>query len=232
MDLNALKISDAPLLIHANAVLVANELNVSVFNQLWLVKNGIVAEEDFGPGMIISQAAVVIPARKFLLTVLPDRVQLQPKGEFADGTAISTVFGKLLSLLPHTPFMALGFNFSLVFGPRDTAAFGGWNRRCFSAPILERLALSEDNKPCFGAYFSYDDAGFRAKIDIKPGPAVQFPNVVEAGYPKEAQVMIAGFNFHRDLPADNAAGVALELLPKWAQLFERAHEIAVTLCAE
>lgn len=231
MDPNTLNISDAPHVIHANAVLVANDLNVSVFNQIWLVRNGIVTEEDFGPGTIVSQAAVVIPGRKFQLTVLPDRVQLQPKDEFADGTAVSAVFGKLLSLLPHTPFRALGFNFTFVFGPRDPSTFCAWNRRCFSAPILERLALDEGGKPYFGAYFSYAFEGFRAKIDIKPAPVLQFPSVVESGYPPEAQVMIVGCNFHYDLPTENTAAIALDLLPKWDRVFENAQKIAATLSA-
>lgn len=231
MDSDSVTNSYSLLPLHANAVLLAHDLNVSVFSQLWLVRNEILDEADFGPATMFSHAAVAVQARTFHLTILPDRLQLLPN-DIGNGAVVNEVFGKILKLLPHTPFRALGFNFNFAFGPKDPAEFQQWNRQSFKPNVLNALPLDDGSNPLFGAYFSYDESGFRAKIDLKPCPSSQFPALLQTGYPKDSQVMIASFNFHRDLGNDDPALIALELLPNWNQVFESALVITTQLSSK
>jgi hypothetical protein len=220
--------SDRALLFEANIVLVANELNVSIFNQLWLVRNGVLEEGDFGPGTVISPPAVVIPTPHFQLTFIADRVQVEFTDDLSGADAARIAVEKILQKLPHTPFVALGVNFVLGQGVHGKDSFAAWNQRLFMAPSLAELPLGDRAR--FGAYFSFDEEGFRAKVDVKPVPAAQFSFLSQTPFANDAEMMVSHVNFHRDLPRETAAQDAIQSLNQWPKLFAKAKSIAESLC--
>jgi hypothetical protein len=65
-------------LIGYNVVIAARFFNPSVFNQLWLVRNGLVKEEEFENACVFTEAFVQIKTPRFLLTVVPEQLQFLP----------------------------------------------------------------------------------------------------------------------------------------------------------
>jgi hypothetical protein len=58
-----------------NVVVAANLFNPTVFNQTWLVHQGLVAEADRQPGIIVTEALSQAPTSKFTLLVLPQQLR-------------------------------------------------------------------------------------------------------------------------------------------------------------
>jgi hypothetical protein len=185
----------------SNVVVAANQLNPSIFKQLWLVKNGIVDEDDFGDGCLFSDPAVSVESEKFRLLVVPPQLQFVPKvpPEEQEQLVIEKV-GAVVEALPHTPYTAVGLNFFWHLRPED-GNVPALTRRLFHVPEkpLFRQFESEDSR--FGGYFSKDILGCRLKLDIKP---VFLPPKEEAG---NREVLQFAFNFHLDIPQDGEDAV-------------------------
>ena len=106
--------------IGANVVVVAQHFNPSVVNQLWLVRHGLMAEEEFEPGSIFMDGLVQVCTRRFILLVTPEQLQIVPRVPDEEQDAlIANAVGTVVRTLPHTPFRALGLNFTWHLVPDD-----------------------------------------------------------------------------------------------------------------
>jgi hypothetical protein len=113
--------------------------------------------------------------------------------------------GAIVRTLPHTPYRALGLNFSWHLTPND-GDIAGLTRRLFFDPNRALYRQFDVENAHFGGYLSKDVAGFRLRLDIKP---ILVPTAAEP----ENRLQF-GFNFHRDL-GEAAAGQIEEGLQRW-----------------
>ncbi|MDP2314850.1 MAG: hypothetical protein Q8P41_18255 [Pseudomonadota bacterium] len=205
-----------------NVVIAANVLNPSLFTPNWLVRHGIVAEDDILPGIIVTDALAQVPTSRFSLLVLPQQLQFIPPSDAAVPDLLESALGRLIDLVPHTPFLAVGLNFHWHLdagGEPMTAA----SRRLFGradAPVYRHFA---DADAQFGAYLSRDVAhGARLKLDIKPA-------LLRDAEGNNVHRLLFAFNFHKAVGGDNAAGLVREILAGWAEFDSLARTILADL---
>ena len=205
----------------SNVVVAAHQFNPSIFKQLWLIKNGIVDEDDFGDGCLFSDPVVNVQSARFGLLVIPPQLQFVPKVPPAEQEQlIVEKVGAVVQALPHTPYTAVGLNFSWHLRPED-GDIPALTRQLFHVPKkpLFRLFESEDSR--FGGYFSRDILGCRLKLDIKP---ILLPPKEEEG---KREVLQFAFNFHLDIPPDceDAVTCIKRQLDHWNEARDEATQV-------
>jgi hypothetical protein len=140
------------------------------------------------------------------MLVVPEQLQFVPVGE-PEGhqDLVVNKLGTIVRTLPHTPYRAIGLNFSWHLIPEC----GDVRTTTRSLFFREDRAIYEhfrDDNANYGAYLSKDFAGFRLRLDIKP---ILVP--VDGG--QENRIQFA-FNFQRDT-GDGGAGQIEECLRHW-----------------
>jgi len=210
---------------NSSVVVVAHDLNLSIFNPLWLTKQRALREEelDFSK-CAFTPALIQIPTPDFNLLVLPDRLQLRfdPKRDDIESD-LMRVLGTIVSSLPHTPYTALGINFDYVLAP-IRMEFENWNRTLFGSLFSQRLAGGHDR---YGAYFSTDILGFRRRVDCKPLRIRQ--NLAEELFSEGEEAVQISINYHADLGQQGAAPGPLEFLGKWSKVRDDASRLISSL---
>ena len=212
-------------LAHANVVVVAQQMNPSVFNPSWLLENEIVAKEEMAREAIFTPQLVSVQAAHFSLLVAPDRLQvalLNPKDE-QNAQAVELV-GTIVKLLPHTPYTAIGLNMTWLIDPAP-AGCGEFVRKLFWVPDNPIYGKFDQDDARCGGYVSKDVSGFRLKLDMKP-ITVDDPQDPQG---KSERLQLA-FNFHKDI-ASGAPGVQdiVAAISKWGEVRAHADEIVGTL---
>ena len=195
-------------LVNANAVIVANQFNPTVFSQYWLISNHIIGPNDFeSQACVFSPMVTQIMTHRFSLSIFPEQLQFAPvESESQQDLALATV-GRIVELLPHTPYTAAGLNFVWHVTPEQTD-FAQFSRALFyrKASPLYREFDAEDAR--FGAYMSKTALGFRLKLDIKP-------TMLKVQDGPSSEVMQFAFNYHRDIVAGQAVQGVQDLLRQW-----------------
>lgn len=204
----------------ATVVVVANFFNPSVVSQLWLVRNGLLTDDELpaNSGSIFSDTLVQVVTPRYTLLVTPDQLQFMPVGEEGAKQLILDKLGLLVGLLPHTPFRALGLNFSWQFKPADGSG-RNWMRRLFFRP--DSLLYGEFDTPDahFGGYLSRDVFGMRLKLDVRP-LSIEKPDGCTD------QVLQMLYNFHADIRAgDGGVATVHELLGRWDDSLAEARRL-------
>jgi len=219
-------------LVMSSVVILARDVNQSIFTTLWLVKNGILLEEEASVRDLVVAAGITrVPTPEFELLVLPDRLQMRfdPKTPDATGT-LNRVLGGIAKTLPHTPFSAVGLNFQHELVPTGPADFFEWNRRIFASPwALTRV--NDDTRTRFGCNFAYDaydgarmrvSAGVKSQADTSTDRASSAPT-------HEPYVVVVSCNLHRDLSADNAPKELPRMLGLWRSVRDDTTELVASL---
>lgn len=219
------KSAQGTILTNATAVVVANEFNLSIFKAGWLEKQGVVSENEYLDGYLFSPGVIKIPTKRFALTVLPNRVQLEYSPQYAalvQSELIERLKG-IVETLPHTPFTAVGFNFDFVILGPAVESFGDWNKRVFAPDFVKKRECATDPASRFGTYFSIDHLEMRLRVTIRPA---SFKNGnPELGLPAGTEVMNAAFNFHRDLDDDSNVKIITRMAGNWDAFLEKAELI-------
>lgn len=201
-------------------VLVANELNLSIFKPVWLGQFGILKPDEITEASVISPAAIQIAAPKFNLVILPNRLQMMflTLEEEKVVEPLNRVMGGILKNLPHTPWIAIGINFDFFVIPEDQSRVDEWNKKNFASKQALAICNDHEKHPRFGSYFSMSFDGMRMKVDAKPVHKASSvdPKVTEA-LKVAPEWMLFNFNYHLDL--DSAAPVkhAQDSLTKWTR---------------
>jgi len=200
-------------------VIVAKDLNVSIFKPFWLMKNNIFHEQELQGNIVITPPAVQIPTQNFQFMVLPDRLQMLMPRQYPDAEAdIARVVGGIVKTLPHTPYTAVGLNFNYFIAPESEDAFGAWNRNLFASPVASRLQLPEDKNARFGSYVSFDVLGMRLKIDIKPIKVAANIESLCKSWHTGQDLILLNFNFHSDVvSSESPADSIIDKLDKWSE---------------
>jgi hypothetical protein len=202
-------------LILENVVVIARNLNPSLFSQLWLVKQKIVNEEDFAPNCTFSQFFTQVFTPDFQLLVVPDRLQFTLTEKSKDNTEfIKEKVGTIIRNIPHTPYRAIGTNFHWLVAPDPPTDFIEFMHKLFvkhGIPIYDQFLESDAR---FGAYLSKDIFGARLRLDIKPVKPASSEK-----FEKVSESLQLIFNYQLDL----AEGVGiidtmLAFLDQWNQM--------------
>jgi len=192
------------------AVIVARRFNVTAARHHWLVKEGIIGENDLLQGAIFTDTVVQVPTSRFQLLLLPDQLQFFPMvSADEEQSIIIEKLGKIVGTLPHVPSKALGLNFNWRFKAEEGDT-GRATREMFFVPDRPLFRIFFEQNARFGGYLSKDYGEFRLKLNVLPSTVAQ-----EDG---EEHFVQFAFNFHRDVEGDDAAADILRCLARWNEL--------------
>ena len=205
-------------LIGSNVVIAARQFNPSVFSQIWLIRNEILAEEDFQQkNCLFSEEVVKIESNRFGLLVVPPQLQFVPRVKPEEqGEVVSAALGTIVRLLPHTPYIAVGLNLIWHILPEDHDA-GAYTRSLFYVPDRSLSQAFDVPDARFGAYYSKNTVGCRMKLDVKP-----ISWQTETG---TEEVLQFAFNFHLDVPDQEPLSAIEHHLNRWNEANEEAARI-------
>lgn len=213
-------------LVASNTVIVAHQFNPSVMSQLWLVRNGLLGEDDFLPGCLFTDVIAQVRAREFQLVVVPPQCQFVPtvEAEREQDLVVAKV-GVIVRSLPHTPYRGIGLNFIWHLAPED-GDVPGTSRALFfrdGGPLHQEFT---DENSRFGAYMSKDALGARLKLDAKP-------IIVDQHQDSERELIQFSFNYHRDIAGDEDAVECIEqILHRWNEARDESSRIVHAALSE
>jgi len=210
-----------------NVVVAAHHFNPTIFSQLWLVRNGLITEDSFRAGCAFTEAFSNSVSDEFSLLVVPPQLQFTPSVlPEAEPRLILEKVGAIVRALPHTPYHAIGLNFTWHVLPSE-GSVATLSRRLFNLetkPLFREFSAADAQ---FGTYLSKDIFGTRLKLDIKP-ITVDLP---ELG--GQQPRLHFGFNFHRDVRTDDPVTCIEEVLRNWQNAkTEAARLLGVCLSEE
>ena len=201
----------------AAVVVVAQQFNPSVFSQVWLVRNGLLAEDGVLPGSAFTDLFVQVRSHQFNMLVIAEQLQFNPTVPPTEEQAlIVDKVSTIVRTLPHTPFKALGLNFAWHLRPRE-GTIAAMTRALFyreTVPLFRHFGGADAH---FGSYLSKNFMGFRLKLDIKP-------ILVPTGEGQIENRLQFAFNFHADLGGDAAQQIA-DRLVQWNEVRQEAQRV-------
>ena len=215
-------------LVSENVVIVANNLNPSLFSQLWLVRQGIADEEDFAPNCVFSQFVNQVFTPDFQLFVVPERLQFTLTDRSrGNSELVRNKLGCIMQKIPHTPYRAIGTNFHWLVAPDSPRDFVNFMRDLF---VKERVPIYEEfseKNARFGAYLSKDVFGTRLRLNIKP-----VKSTPKAETDKIHESLQLAFNFHLDLEdGEKIIDSMIKFLGEWDRMSSYSEELASIVLA-
>lgn len=188
-----------------NIVVVAARFNPSVITERWLLKKGIVLDNEFLPGSFYTPPAVNVQASTFELLALPDRVQIKPRGDRA--IALER-FSTLLLSLPETPYKALGINFEYIVWVDGENIVDTLKRTfyCADSPFAAEMGGGD---MLFGGFVRVKHELGYLHFDVKPGEIVEGEDI-----PNDRGLLRINFHIpvgHLQEPAE-AIAIALKTI--------------------
>lgn len=209
----------------ANVVINAERFNPAVFGQLWLIKSGVLNEEEFESGCVFTDDVAQVHSKDFNILVLPPRAQFVPKSNDAQNeqAIIEGGLGRIVEKLPETPYRAVGFNFEWRLSVEDGQIEAASRKLFFSPSDLVHQTFDFDDAR-FGTYASKDSLGFRLKLTVAPSYE---PTV--AGNVRD--VIAMRFNYHLGFGEAAADSVSLirQQLSRWNEARSEAEGISNSL---
>jgi hypothetical protein len=199
-------------------VIVAQQFNPSIVSNHWLIQNRVLAEGDFLPGCVFTDVFAQVHSRLFDMLVVAEQIQFVPTmTDHDEQQVIVDKLGMIVDTLPHTPYRALGLNFTwhLIPGDGDIARA---SRALFFIPSNPLFSNFDAPNALFGGYMSKDLLGLRLKLDVKP-LVTQLQDRVE-------HRLQFAFNYHLDLVPDSPAAAQIrDKLCRWNEVKREAERI-------
>ncbi|MBN2579063.1 MAG: hypothetical protein JXB10_08740 [Pirellulales bacterium] len=181
-------------LVSSSVVVAAQHFNPSVAGQHWLVTNNVVFLDEIQVGSVFTDMFVQVSTRDFNLLIVPENCQIHIARHVdpeKQQKLISDRLGKIITLLPHTPYTGVGLNFIWHFFPDNETVEAACRRLFFSESMaLHRLFNSIDAR--FGGYLSKNWKSFRLRLDIKP-IMIALPDG------QQNELIQLAFNYHRGI---------------------------------
>jgi len=192
--------------VDCNIVIIASTFNVNILNTVWLYKNKIFTEKEL-QGATCLPVIVEAQSDDFRLHIVPDRLQfsINPKSKNIK-KLLSSKIGRVVKLLPHTPFTAAGLNFTYHVTPSDKDIYK-LTRSLFCNEQSKLFDDLEEENVRFGGYFSKDLLGTRFRLDAKP------ISVVMQNEKKE--ILQLAYNFNISLNQEDDYKTIIDLFDKW-----------------
>lgn len=203
-----------------NIVVVAKNLNPSIFSQNWLIKRGIFSEGDIEGAFLFSPMAVNVQTPQVELLIVPERLQLKFRTDDDHDEINKRIIGNIVTALPETPYTGMGLNIDWIITPHDQSEFPNAIREMFMSDKNPLESKFSNRDARFGVYMSMDMLEMRLKLNIKPIKSVIGKEKIE----KEG----LSFNFNFDKRIDNqekAVDIIMETLNKWSQAKEDSEKM-------
>lgn len=201
-----------------NIVVLARRFNPSIISERWLLRNGIVQDDDLRDGAMQVPNLAKFPFKNAELLALPDRVQLTL---VADGGQTEVdCFDQLISRLPETPYSAIGLNFFWVITSPIEETVAEFSNRLFQSDFSRRLGGSL----LLGGYAGRTAmGGSELRMEIKPAQAD------DGTYDR----LLANMNYHFDIPeeVEQTFQRVREAIALWGEAAADASRIAQELGA-
>lgn len=215
-------------LVNSSAVVVAQHFNPSVTGQYWLIQNKIVLPQELQVGAIFSDMIVQVPTRDFHLLITQESCQFTFPTPATDErraeqqALLKERLGTLVSLLPHTPYTAIGLNYVWHLFP-DSETIGSKCRQFFFLPGKPLYTIFDQGDARFGSYMSMDWGGYRLRLDARPIICV-LPDA------PQTEVIQFVFNYHRNLAGTpNPSSGIIDALNQWNVTWKNSLSIMETI---
>jgi len=201
-----------------NVILAAKVLNPSIIRESWLLREGLLQEEDLQPGFVFSEQAVSVPTKSYLLTVVPNQLAFAPADRDIGRRVVGAVLVPFVEKLRHTPFTAVGLNYVWHIDP-EPETVSVVTQRLFLPPAFPLASEFPLPDAHFGIYMSKTVLEFRLRLDMKPLlRALDGRHVVQLA-----------FNFHRELSGEDTSRGVIEALRRWNECDSLAERMTRTL---
>ena len=207
-----------PQLAGAAAVIAARQFNPSITNQLWLVDNGIIERDEFAPGCVFTDLMIHVSTHKFALLLTPEQIQFVPNVPPSEQKSLIVGrLGLLVKTLPHTPYIAIGLNFTWHCRPSQSTVAEKSRELffCNSSPFFAKFDYPTAR---FGSYCSKEFLQGRMKLDIKP--------LIIKSPEEDFEILQFLFNYHVDLkPSQLLPEEITSILESWESVADESKQI-------
>lgn len=199
-----------------NSIVIINTgIDPQNFNSYWLVKNGLLNEEELHFENVFSKHFVHLNGEFYDIVINGNSLQFQLKNN--DFEKIELLIDKILlfnELVKNTINISMGFNFDWILDIKK-GDYIKVSKDLFFKEDNAVHKLFDNNNACFGSYLSTDFEKSRLKLDIKP---------ILLSNDKEDGSLNFNFNFHFDFNDDNRNDLA-DLIKSWNIYFEESKKI-------
>ena len=197
-----------------SAVVLAHDVNLSIFKPDWLSRTGVFSDDDILEGYVITPAMVRIPTVRCELLVLPGRIQWRPSPNLSPTSKdVIESLGKIVEELPHTPFESVGLNFEFLASPPDGTEFGEWARNWAVSKLSATLA-GQDSTNRFGTTLTMKYLDFVLQVDTRSVRMADSGSAPETGFAPGSEALKLKFNYHQSLQGETRAQDILVVLGK------------------
>lgn len=190
-----------------NIVIIAHDLNPTIFKQTWLIKQGIFTEDEMLDSSFYTPAAVNVRSKNADLLIVTDRLQLSFSGEGNHEDVANRIILKIVNALPHTPYTAIGFNFIWIAEPVEGQGLPSFLRETLLSNTNPLSSYFYTDDARFGMYLSKDFLGMRMNLDIRP---------VLSHEGQTRENLRLAFNFHVDIK-EEAVKTISNVLKNWLE---------------
>lgn len=194
-------------------VIIAQSFNPSVFNQYWLINEGLIEKERILEESVFAPGLTHVVTPDFRLLVVPEQLQftlLRPANDVCELLAKTLI--KIIEKLSDVPYKAVGINFNWKIKPEKTIS--QYSSELFFKNNIALFGHFDVENARFGCYMSRDFNNARLKLDIKP------VIIEEEGISNE--YILFAFNFHADV---NNANSVLERLKSWNEYWQESIKV-------
>lgn len=206
-----------------NIVLLTENLDTNFFDQYYMIKNGIYKPEEIHSRSIFIKGLAKIESEDSILRISPSNIQFILKTSNVDEAyeCIQRRFKRFVSSLPLIIVKAIGLN--IVWRISDNElSLHDFCKQLFFKPDSRLYSIFDTKNAMFTAYLSMDyDDSTRLKLDFKP---VKLPGLL---YSEE--ILLASFNYNRNLDVATWRDQILEQLNKWTEIVNNSKEITCSL---
>ena len=201
-------------------VIVAQSFNPSIFTEDWLARNGIISLDKLEGVRIFSPQIAQFQTAEVQIAVTPPTMQitLNTQNPKVDIHMHQHIAIKTATLLPHTPFQAVGLNFEYFVAPPPELDFRRYNNKLHGTGDYKLFDEFKSNDAKFGRYFSKDYGDARLKLNIFPVQATK----------EKKDLLRFSFNFHHDLEKidfQNRAKKIIQLIGTWESLYKYSNKL-------
>ena len=191
----------------ANIVILASNFNPSIISKDWLYQNNVLVETlvNFINTPVFSNSET----NEFQMIVDENRLQLTLKRVSLDNMrAASDKLTKIVDLLPHTPYKAIGYNFGYRFSKDEC------NTEFLFSPNREYIVklMSEEYELGANILFPFDE--FLVTFNVAP--------IVE-----EKRDRVLKFNYHSSISSSDEIK---DRLNKQQKVLEKTTSVVEALC--
>lgn len=208
-------------LIASNIVILAQNLNPSIFSQLWLIKAGVITEKENIENAFFTPSGVSFDTPHFELIVVPERLQVSFKKTDIESqiALMERTCGRIVKELPHTPYTAVGFNMDWAIEIADETNYKKTMGEIFLSNSNAFAAFFASDSPIFGMTLAKEIIGMRLTLTLSQA----------VNQKTKAKGMLFKFNFNQPIEEkDRTTDILIAILNKWLE----ARKIADTMIME